>query len=68
MMKNNFKIQKNIPIPSTTKSILKDMEVGDSIACSLTERNLLRVVANTLGIKVVTRKLKDDFYRVWKIK
>lgn len=64
----DLKIEKGIPIPSTAKSLLKSMKVGDSIACNLTEINLLRVVANKQGIEVVTKKLKDDSYRIWKVK
>ena len=64
----DLKIEKGIPIPSTAKSLLKSMKVGDSVACSLTERNLLRVVANKQGIEVVTKKLKDDSYRIWRVK
>tara|TARA_R110000803_G_scaffold198711_1_gene262556 strand:- start:45 stop:242 length:198 start_codon:yes stop_codon:yes gene_type:complete len=63
-----LKIEKGIPIPSTAKSLLKSMKVGDSIACNLTEINLLRVVANKQGIEVVTKKLKDDSYRIWRVK
>ena len=63
-----LKIEKGFPIPSTAKALLKSMEVGDSIACNLTEINLLRVVANKQGIEVVTKKLKDDSYRIWRVK
>lgn len=63
-----LKIEKGFPIPSTAKALLKSMEVGDSIACNLTEINLLRVVANKQGIEVITKKLKDDSYRIWRTK
>ena len=64
----DLKIEKDVPIPQTVISLLKSMEVGDSVVCNLNKCNRLRARASQTEIKVLTRKLENNLYRVWRIK
>jgi len=64
----DLKIEKDVPIPQTVTSLLKSMEVGDSVVCNLNKCNRLRARASEVGIKVLTRKIEDNSYRLWRIK
>ena len=69
----DLKIEKNIPIPKTTcnsktSEMLKQMEIGDSITCNKKRLNSIKSSAYYHGILFVTRKIKDNLYRFWKIK
>lgn len=70
-----MKIQKNIPIPGTSRGIeltatLKRMEIGDSAAFPIknfrSQRTMTYHAATSLNIKVTIRKEKDSF-RVWRV-
>ena len=65
-----MKIDKNIPVWSCGKytRTLLEMEIGDSVVCTKSERNILMTVGHRKKIKVTTRKIKDNKYRVWRIK
>ena len=71
----NYKIDKNIPIPSRTRSLaqigkadtLRKMKEGDSIFVepdSPHSRQSWRTVASYIGFKIITRKEGEGF-RLW---
>src|SRR5262245_59596807 len=68
-----YKIDKNVPLPplarkGTSKYPLAEMEVGDSFV--IENSNLgssVKAIARKLGIKVTTRHVGDNRYRVWRI-
>jgi len=74
---NNFTIEKGIPAPRPHIrggfiSILRKMDIGDSVLVPRPERN--RVLSNAYhaasktGMKVVSRKNSDGSVRLWRIK
>ena len=73
----DLKIEKNIPMPKSGLTLLKSMEVGDSVVCSRSQYYLLRTSANnsqrrspnnSQSVKVSARQLEDGSYRVWRVK
>jgi len=64
----DLKIEKDVPIPHTATSLLESMKVGDSVVCNLNECNRLRASAQNSDIKVMSRKLEDNSYRLWRVK
>ena len=74
-MSEDFKIEKDIPIPiKKAKSktnfvvILKSMEVGDSILFDRTEirPSSFYVCVRRLGLKVTMRELDEKQSRIWR--
>lgn len=67
---HDFKIEKDVPIPSKNKSanwyyLARDMEVGDSVLVNdFAEKERMRVGLKAYGVKVATRA-EGDKYRVW---
>lgn len=64
----DLKIEKDVPVPHTATSLLKSMKAGDSVVCNLNECNRLRASAHESDIKVMSRKLENNSYRLWRIK
>ena len=67
------KIEKNIPIPKLIRNgkninILRQMEIGDSFVFEGKSRSLFLVPARRIGIKLTTRKIGHDKFRLWRIK
>ena len=69
-----MKVEKNVPIPpkkSRAKNnyvtILREMEVGDSILVTKQEMSLnsLYVTAKRLGFKVTSRQIDENQNRLW---
>jgi len=72
-----FEIEKGIPIPpkrncdhtnpNGIRMVLVNMDVGESIVVSKTQLQTARIYAKTINIKIETRKIEDNKYRVWKV-
>ena len=69
---NEYKIEKNIPIPelnprkSGLTRVFRQMEIGDSVLLSADDVMSLTRVSKDAGVKV-TRRIEGDGYRVWRI-
>ena len=68
-----IKIEKGLPLPEERSgpygliaAALKSMEIGDSFQCTAAQRAAASQTAHRHGIKVLTRKLASDKYRVWR--
>lgn len=68
-----IKIEKGLPIPAKRAGLaesmattLKKMEIGDSFECNEQVCGNAKQAAHRHGIKVLTRKLASDKYRVWR--
>lgn len=68
-----IKIENGVPIPEDKlgqygliAAALKQMEIGDSFECTAAQRSAASQTAHRHGIKVLTRKLGKDVYRVWR--
>lgn len=74
---HDFKIEKNVPVPSKFGSKAKwlslanELEVGDSfVVKDAGERESVRCCLKTYGVKLATRAIKDEGdkligYRLW---
>ena len=69
---HDFKIEKDVPIPSKNKSanwyyLARDMEVGDSVVVNnFAEKERMRVGLKAYGVRVATRAEGEGTkYRVW---
>ena len=69
-----IKIEKGLPIPEkraglaeSVAAALKKMEIGDSFGCAEKVCKNAQQTCHRHGIKVLTRKLGKDLYRVWRI-
>ena len=67
-------IEKGVPIPpkkcgrlDSIAITLRKMEIGDSFECSEKECTNARQTCFRHGIKVTTRAMAKDIYRVWRI-
>lgn len=65
-------IEKDIPIPEESKAkgithILQLMEIGDSILVNYSKSQGIASIAQRLNIKTTRRKVKDGWYRIWRI-
>lgn len=70
---NNIKIEKGIPlVPSRGRpgfvSVLKHMNLGDSIVIPSLSGNSIRSTARHVNVKIAVRSLGDGKIRVWRIK
>lgn len=70
-----IKIEKNIPIPSSSPKSSKyqfyEMEVGESFCCSIEFEKSLRTQSYNFGTKVKRKfsvRKTNDGIRVWRIK
>tara|TARA_R100000655_G_scaffold100831_1_gene145487 strand:- start:453 stop:683 length:231 start_codon:yes stop_codon:yes gene_type:complete len=75
-MSEDFKIEKGIPIPikranskNNFVSIVRSMEVGDSILFDRTEivPSSFYVSARRLGFKITVREIDEKQSRLWRI-
>ena len=66
-MSEVMKIDKTIPVPcgKYTKTLL-EMEIGDSVVCTKIERDILMKKGYRNKIKITSRKIEDNKYRVWR--
>lgn len=68
----DVKIEKGISIPpkklTQRLTLLKEMDIGDSIVCNEKVSITLRAIAHRHGMDCTTRKIEDDFYRLWRTK
>lgn len=69
---DNIKIEKGIPLaPSQGKpgfvSVLKKMNVGDSIVIPSPSANSIRATARYVNVKIAVRSLGDGKISVWRI-
>lgn len=69
-----IKIEKGLPIPEKRAGVfgsianaLKTMAIGDSFECTEAQRKNAQQTCHQFHIKVVTRKVAKDVYRVWRI-
>ena len=68
-------IEKNIPIPNpktihhpdSAASILKAMQVGDSVVVPRKKASVFHSAAHWIGAKVATRKISETEIRVWRM-
>ena len=68
-------IVSDVPIPTSTAwrkpnslaSILSKMQVGDSVRLSRSVRDSVFVNAKAVGIRITTRTLDRDTFRVWRL-
>lgn len=68
-----IKIEKGLPIPAKRAGLaesmattLKKMEIGDSFECNEQVCKNAQQTCHRHGMKVLTRKLGKDLYRVWR--
>ena len=64
-----MQIEKNVPIPCRNgkyKTILSQMEKGDSVLCNTAEAQGMHMAGKTLNIKIVSRA-EGALRRVWRI-
>jgi len=73
-MANDYKIEKNIPIPSIQqnrsrwKDLINKMNVGDSVVVNVTQRSALIWAARMAGKYIITRNITEKGkIRVWLI-
>lgn len=66
----NFKIEKNIPIPTqeTRWSFLKELEIGDSFVIEKKHRINVYTRAKNFKIKILARRVDNNKHRVWRVK
>jgi hypothetical protein len=65
---STYKIEKGVPMPPTSlTSVLREMEVGDSIVISIAERANIYKFGTDAGIKVKTSQVDTQSVRVWRI-
>lgn len=69
-----FVIEKGIPMPTSSgrdksgiASVLRSMEVGDSIMSTEKNRSNLQNYAKRIGVKVVGRKMETGSVRFWRV-
>jgi hypothetical protein len=70
------KIEKGIPIPAQRRalregslaSVIRKMEVGDSMIVTQKQRNGAFAIAHPLKIKLLSRTQADGTVRIWRIK
>ena len=64
-----FKIEKGIPLPSKSvlPSLLKTMEIGDSVLLNRKKVTQVATIARRIGIKITQQKQDNENYRVWRI-
>jgi len=65
-------IEHGIPIPEEKHAtgithIISQMEIGDSIVVNYTKAQGIASIAQRIGYKTTKRKIKDGWYRVWRI-
>jgi hypothetical protein len=68
-------IQSNIPIPprssnvnpNSLSSLLRKLEPGDSIVLPRAEREGIHARAEAAKVKITTRVLDADSFRVWRV-
>ena len=72
----NYKIESNIPIPvscgrgrgkSELRLTVEKMEIGNSIVIANEGRRGMYQIAQQVGIKIITRKISPDEFRVWRV-
>lgn len=68
----DINIEKNVPLPSRSRggvgltSVMKKMEIGDSIVIPKERRNVAASTARFAGIKIATRAEEPGGVRVWR--
>lgn len=76
-----LKIEKKVPIPtrrrenSAYEEVMRKLEVGDSFRVELSNtpasfQAIAARIANSIGIKVTVRSVKEDgvgYWRIWRI-
>lgn len=68
-----IKIEKGIPIPGpagaldTFVSVLRKMEIGDSLVLPYDKANSIYAFGRSLGVKFAVRKISAGSARVWRI-
>ena len=72
-MNHEFKIEKGIPMPvsrtygASMSSIIKQMEVGDSIEILVRQQSTVQAAGRFHGFKLVTRASTEGKRRVWRV-
>ena len=68
---NEIEIEHNIPIPEEQQqgltATLQQMEIGDSVLVNYSKSQGIASIAQRLGYKTTRRKVKDGWYRIWRI-
>jgi len=71
MIKYDFKIEKNIPIPKLKglTQFLRSLEVGDSVVIPWpkTKPNQMTNFGKRANIKILSRRIDEEFIRIWRI-
>lgn len=67
-------VEKNIPLEplnrkrnSGLSQLIDRLEVGDSFECNYRQCHCVRELARNRSIKLVSRKIENDKYRVWRV-
>lgn len=68
-----LKIDRNVPIPPRTRagnesitSVVRRMQVGDSLLVDRNWAHSIRACAHAAGIKMVVRRMSEDKARIWR--
>jgi hypothetical protein len=65
-------IEHGVPLPEESQATgitgtLRQMEIGDSIVVNYSKSQGIASIAQRIGIKITRRKIKDGWYRIWRI-
>jgi hypothetical protein len=60
-------IQQNVPLPQTDTAIFEAVNVGDSFQCDERMYKHARQWFYKKGKKIITRKIEDNCFRIWRI-
>lgn len=72
MIKCDFVVEKNVPLPELKgfTAFLRTLEVGDSVVIPWpkTKLNQMTNFGKAANIKILSRRIDEQFIRIWRIK